>query len=160
VDLSISVDGESQLYAGGNHTRFAFVAEPRVLSAPPSIGWTTGGGRIFFEVEDMIPFYSYPISCIFGGSHNRVYATIDVENDIVFCIAPEFDRDTMEARAVIALMIDDGVNVIRIATREYIYLEPSIVTKIDPPFGSIRGGSAVKVTGINFAGMNGNSRWK
>ena len=156
VDLSISIDGERHLAAGGNHTQFTFVLEPRVLSASPKIGWTTGGDRVSFEVQDMSPFYSSPISCIFGGSNNRVRATLDAENNLILCVAPEFDRDTMEARAPINLMIDDGINTIRMATLEkYNYLEPAIVTKIDPPVGTIRGGTAVKATGINFEGMAG-----
>ena len=155
VDLSISVDGERRLDAGGKHTQFTFVPEPRVLSMSPNIGWTTGGDRIVFAVENMAPFSSSAISCLFGGSSDHVNAMIDIESNAIFCDAPVFDRYAMVARAPVNLIVDDGVNKILLTAGKYNYLEPAIVTKIDPSVGTIRGGTVVKATGINFEGMRG-----
>ena len=152
VNVSISIDGERH---GGDGDSFTFVSEPKILSTYPSIGWTTGGDEIYFQVEGMTPFSSSKISCLFGGSSDRVYARIDVEDNIIICVAPSFEENTMRKRAEMSLIIDDGINTVYLTATEYTYLEPAIVTKIHPPYGTIRGGTVVKATGISFESMRG-----
>ena len=154
VNLSISVDGERYLADGTNTAEFTYVSEPKVKLVSPNHGWTAGGAGIVMSVNDFEPFHSYDLSCSFGGS--KIFeAALRVSNHHVSCILPRFHEATMEQNSPILMKVSTGLNAYYIKTPVFTYVEPAIVTSINPPIGSIRGGSLIQVSGVNFSNMFG-----
>ena len=154
VNVSLSVDGEHYLAEGTNTVEFEYVPEPKIGSIFPNFGWKAGGAQVSLSATNLEPFVSYDISCSFGDSSVFTKA-LQVGNHLVSCGLPIFHEKTMQQHAPITLRISNGLNVFEIETPVFSYHEPAVVTSVDPPVGSVRGGSLVKVSGINFSNMYG-----
>ena len=155
VDVSLSVDGERFSADEKNAVLYTYVSEPEVAAISPNIGWTTGGAVVSVSIKEFEPFSLSEVSCSFGYSVRFIDA-LQVRDDTVLCSVPSMSEKTMRRSAPILLRISDGQNVFQIkSSSEFTYYEPAIVTKVEPPFGSIRGGSTVRVSGINFSNLHG-----
>ena len=153
VNVSLSVDGERYLADGLNTLEFTYASKPEVTSISPNFGWTIGGAEVTLAVNDLEPFLSSEMSCSFGDSNNFTVA-LQVSNDTVTCASPPFE-EPMEQHAPIVLLVGNGTNAFHIKSSAFSYYEPSVVTKIHPEIGSIRGGSSMTVSGIYFSDIKG-----
>ena len=156
VNMSISVGGERSFIDSMNPIVFTYVLEPEVTLISPCFGWTTGGSEVVLSVKYFGPFISSDIACSFGGGDNFAKAERKSESDdLVVCRSPPYSAVKMMRHAPISLRISDGLNELLVKSPPFTYREPSLVTNVEPPFGSIHGGSVVRVDGFNFPLMSG-----
>ena len=154
VNVSISIAGH-RLYEDDKYSlQFTYVDHPIIQSISPEFGWTIGASNITMIVQKLEPFTTHKFFCSFGGSDSSMTEAKLSKGNIVECVSPQFDDDHMFLDAPITLMINDGVNYMRIIGPVFKYLAPSIITGIEPTFGSVQGGSSVRVFGVNFAKMD------
>ncbi|EED88737.1 predicted protein [Thalassiosira pseudonana CCMP1335] len=154
VNVSVSVDGERYGSNDDSSMEFTYVTVPEITSVSPNFGWTIGGAQVSLSVEHLEPFLSSKFSCSFGGLGLFTAAT-QVLNDRVVCTAPEFNESQMNYHAPITLSIDNGISYTRMESPVYSYLPPALITKIDPPVGTVNGGTPVRVLGIDLRNMFG-----
>ncbi|KAL7513815.1 hypothetical protein ACHAXN_011176 [Cyclotella atomus] len=152
VMVSISVDGERLYENDEGSIEFQYVDYPLIQSIEPAFGWTVGRTNVTMTVKNMEPFLAHEIECAFGGSKST--GAIRADSGAVVCVSPEFGSFT-SPDAPITMSINDGVNIIQIVGSNFRYYPPSVVTDIEPSFGSIQGDTAVKLFGTNFSNING-----
>jgi hypothetical protein len=155
VDASISVDGKCYSANEKNAILYTYVSKPKATSISPNIGWTIGGVVVSVSIKEFRPFGLSKVSCLFGYSVRFIDA-LQVRDETVLCSVPSMSEKTMRQSAPIVLQISDGLNIFQIRMpSEFTYYKPAIVTKVEPPFGSICGGLIVQVSGINFSNLHG-----
>ncbi len=154
VGVSISVGGERLVVESPNSIIYSYVSKPEVALISPTYGWTTGGVEVSLSVEYFAPFVSSDLSCSFG-EENRFDPAVQVKVDLLVCRSPPYSAVTMMRHAPISLRIRDGISELVVKSPPFTYHEPSLVTNVEPLFGSIHGGSVVRVNGFNFPSIPG-----
>ena len=125
---------------------FTFVPGPEVLRIEPTSGWTMGGNDIQVVTKNL---YHDPFSLVFCsfGDVKQVQAVI-LSQDLLVCTSPRMEN-SIGRQVHIALHYQHTLSKSS-GGPIFVYVEPTITTKVDPPFGSVLGGTIVSVSGLNF----------
>ena len=141
------IDFHSGIY---NCCRFKYVSVPKVLRIIPSYGIKSGGTKIKLKTKYLHHDSSIEILCSFESS--GIVKPLEKIGNSVTCISPK-----MSGKKSVSVSVYYNVNVSvfpKLGGPIFTYVEAPVIKELIPNFGSINGGTKIKVHGDNFPNVH------